>query len=303
MKTVLEWVSYKDRNANKEEAKGRPVIFRYKINNVLFIKVCSGDEIVSCPKHLTEAIDWAYVNLPQEEVKIKVSSGELPKLQPCDSCWKCGTTENLYNKLKHVCKKCNGEEKKETISRSPEARERPTVKDYFDAGLIPEGLRKEFVKDDEGWIWPLKRVPEEGQEVEVKRLSFERDFKSVFDGEFFLEFDNDEKTIHDVIAWRPLREGKKPEDKKPDFSKLREGDFVVVSLLNVGVENKIVDLVGYFRTSSWDTFYFSRLKNGFDVCEKLKKDIKKIIRINIDRESSIKLPGQLKTGNYPFEEI
>lgn len=89
-------------------------------------------------------------------------------------------------------------------------------------------MRDKIVEDE--WIWPLKQLPEEGRQVEVKVLGIDESIKCYLDQS---EFYKDSSTIvPNVIAWRPLRDGahnaacgsckkhpcgcSKKEDRKPE---------------------------------------------------------------------------------------
>lgn len=187
-------------------------------------------------------------------------------------------------------------------------------------------------EDSEGWIWPMRQLPDVKQKVEVKRLGFNRNFKAIFEGELFVEEGSEDKVVEDVIAWRPRREEKlvnspicpechkpfyrnpigamglisksmycdkctegfqnpKPEERRPDFSKLREGDFIMITYCD-SKELHSLFFHGQDKLTIVGANYKASLQNGYMYF--YKHEIKKIIRINIDSEKIIHLTDSIK---------
>lgn len=270
-------------------------------------------------------------------------------------CKKCGT----FNLVKGRCGLCLTDSSKETISRSAEF----GGKKHFTCGKCSQPSEMNLICDNcsnDGWIWPLKQLPEEGQRVEVNALSRGIFEYSIFNGHNFE--DKYGMRIEDVIGWRPLRDGahnsacgsckkhpcgcsKKEErnseqlpkdyifgnefgylvgdtsdekkyiadengkfvetERKPDFSKLREGDLIVADYQGN-------EIVGFYRPFNDKNILIGFFRNGGGGMTE-KEKIKKLIRINIDEpKNSVDLCELYKDKldysgvlykSYPFEEI
>jgi hypothetical protein len=182
---------------------------------------------------------------------------------------------------------------------------------------------------NDGWIWPLKQLPEKGQKVEVMFFvdnKIEKDAffdGKIFRGRHYVGYSN-------VIAWRPLREFEcinatcknkysdtdksmhckdcrhALETRKPDFNKLKEGDLVVVNLEKGHIITgffyslyKICD-IGFIDISNMRDRMIDRKLGQIELSK-----IKKIIRINIDNQKR-ELPAYCGAPDqlyYSFEEI
>lgn len=115
MKTELEWFNSEIKKPNKIESKGREVLARYNIGGkVIALKVSVKylDEVV-----IDGMIDWAYVNLPEEEVEEEVKCkmcGKKQKLSEVMRDWFFdgfdSRKEPIYQKDKFICKECREKE-------------------------------------------------------------------------------------------------------------------------------------------------------------------------------------------------
>lgn len=167
-------------------------------------------------------------------------------------------------------------------------------------------VKKEIGLDEEGWIWPLKQLPEEGKKVEIKIMLNTDDVIKHNDkyhafykkGYFYREWEFN-SMFDDVIAWRPLKE-EKTEERKPDFSKLREGDLIIADYN----DKKIV---GFYRPFSEKNILIGFFKGGGGGMTE-KENIKKIIRINIDEPEKMEkcsenINHRAIYNAYTFKEI
>lgn len=210
MKTELEWVNIDSGNLPEKNRELLLVIesentagsmedylmigeMQKNLNGENHFDITHGRPISFFEPHFEndgkKIIKWAYVNLPEEEDKLYISEIKIP----------VNCTVNFDKSIpgtdKTVTTLANKE--KETIRRSHEFRNYPL--------------------DDEGWIWPLKQLPEDGQEVEVKHLDGEEN-KTFFIGKTFRggKYIAAPPYYIDVIAWRPLKEEKvKPKEYEP----------------------------------------------------------------------------------------
>ncbi len=290
---------------------------------------------------------WAYVNLPEENEVYEIT---------CDECKKVIGEANKKphaQNFKDLCKECREKEEEAKKIRNECCK-----------------LKSQcvcLVNKEEDWIWPLKQLPEEGQEVEIKFSHWCEDQEipanAIFKKNRFLGREYGEKLIN-IIAWRPLNEKnlhskcsskdcafneehlknilKKTEEgnnvvfcgecleignynllvdmsrkkyltekaekeyyagfsskkeRKPDLSKLKEGDLIMVYFNDgrkyygeynfLGKKDDLLHLIGF-------NFFFNL------------KSIKKIIRINIDETVDAFVPrlGELMPAKtFTFEEI
>lgn len=268
---------------------------------------------------------WAYVNLPEEE-----EEGKAPEFVKCQNlpcifsryetldeikeqisklkggicyCGVCGKHGNGNYELveKHI-EKCL-HEKKDEVGRGTSPGfvfhfNEISGKKHFTCGKCSQASEMDLICENcsnDGWIWPLEQLPEEGQKVEVKVLGIDEHIKCYLDQS---EFYKDSLTIvPNVIAWRPLKEEKKPEARKPDFSKLKEGDLIFIdsgdSRNSVGYFGSFN--LGFIIMNSGDSY------QGYNFCLLVDK-IKKIIRINIGKKMTQK-ELSYNPDYYPFEEI
>jgi len=133
---------------------------------------------------------------------------------------------------------------------------------------------------NDDWIKLEDAIPKLNQEVEVKFYDGDIEkAKLITDYNYFctksyLCLENPDKGIvnlRKVIGWRPIPE------KRPDFRKLKEGDFIVFIFEETGTEG-----CGYYDNYDSKIFHVSRLKNGYSKDAFEKSMIKKIIRINME---------------------
>jgi hypothetical protein len=133
------------------------------------------------------------------------------------------------------------------------------------------------------WINIRKELPKIDQLVEVKFYHpwlsdpFIEKAKFSVSNEGFIGFLNSNELLYDIdriSGWRPITE------KLPDFSKLKEGDFLHVEWQN---EKRILVSVSIGKFDEIDSCGFFIIKSS-DCCRFHIKinDIKKITRINIE---------------------
>ncbi len=377
MKTMLEWVSVDivlPRQSDIYALVIKDIKRGYKFTNFgIYYPYPKGSErfesrgktflkkdgFIAC--HDEEILAYAYVNLPEDEEERK----EVYKISCwCDKCNKGeGETKKFDDYMKNILSKKEVKEVEESAKeafRSHEFRSNPVdvkkidIKDIrpthfeFVCEKCSEHQKKKLTCDNcqnDGWIWPLKRLPEKANKVEVKIMNDKVNQKGFFDGTWFkssyccevMEHECDKFIFDDVIAWRPLMEEmktyqcqdchksfknkeimmfcdeckgikNKAEDRKSDFSKLKEGDAVIIEKYDGSFflgffKEEIGDVGEKFKTRKF--FSFSSKKGNYYHASSFftyGDEIKKIIRINID-EAIPFVRWDSEIYAYPFEEI
>lgn len=369
MKTTLEWVMWKDKKPEKKEAQGRAILFECDngaVNLIIYdmnhpLDFISGYNIIR----------WAYVNLPEEEEKVicdicKERKADFSRLvKPWElkdkmfeyACEKCIPTESDFLLGRWERLRYKEESPYPSIQEAVKGAELFDIKHShynFNCSKCSKSQRIGLTCDNclnDGWIWPLKQLPEDDIIIEVINFDKEKIKARYCKGVGYFYDAETEGWLDDVIAWRPLREEVKRfengdslknevtgdvsifydgvwynldkvfklginknespqvEPRKPDFSKLKDGDLVVVNLEAGHIITGF--FCGLYKNLDIGVIDISNMRDRMSDRKlgqiELSK-IKKIICINIDETFTFleNIPGTVKYNDvnaYKFEEI
>lgn len=154
--------------------------------------------------------------------------------------------------------------------------------DYIIAALrnLEEGDKpvSEETNEDE-WIDINDQLPKIGELIEVVvpilyRQSIEKSIFTFNNNEysFYFKSEYSEKPWHNIKKWRHIKE------KRPDFGKLREGDFIAIE-----TNNRICNMaVGFFCGFDIDGDLMIGIQKSNHHEAIYRSEIKKITRINLE---------------------
>jgi hypothetical protein len=133
---------------------------------------------------------------------------------------------------------------------------------------------KERMKEN-GWISVCESLPKTDSVVDIMVVGTSEEFTANFKNEKLCGADvflfRKNYRVYDVVRWRY------PIEKRPDFSKLMDGDFIIIEypIRNDGNDGK------YFVrfSSSNENVIFTKSSGNY-----LIEGIKKITRINIEKQ-------------------